>query len=80
MREMHLEDVASSLSSVLSEVQHGGEVVITREGEKTAVIVSWDEWRRMSDVPSFARLLMASPLDDGDIPTRDQTPLRDPGL
>lgn len=80
MREMHLKDVKAALSSVVNDVQHQGEVVITRHGKKAAVIVSWDEWKRVSDIPSFARLLMSSPLEPGDIPERDRTAFRDVDL
>ena len=80
MREMQLKDVKATLSSVVNDVQHGGEVVITRHGKKAAVVVSWDDWARLSEIPSFARLLMASPLEDGDLPERDGIPLRDAEL
>jgi antitoxin Phd len=34
----------------------------------------------LSSVPSFGRLLMAAPLEPGDLPERDPTPLREAGL
>jgi hypothetical protein len=35
--------------------------VITRHGRKEAVLVSFDEWERVSKVPSFADLLLSFP-------------------
>jgi antitoxin Phd len=40
------------------------------------VVVSYAEWERLSTVPSFGRLLMAAPLEAGDPPGRDRSPLR----
>ena len=58
----------------------GEEIVITRHGRREAVVISWATWRRLSNVPSFGRLLAAAPLDDADLPAREETPLRDAGL
>ena len=79
MREMHLKDVGASLSAVVAEVQHGDQIVITEHGE-AAVLVSWDEWKRVSDRPSFAGLLTSSPFEEGDLSQRDGTTPRDAGL
>lgn len=38
----------------------GEPAIITRHGKKQAVIVSFKEWERLSQVPSFGRLLMAA--------------------
>ena len=80
MREIQLKDAKARLSAVVDDALRGEEFVITRHGHKQAVVVSWDTWRRLSNVPSFGRLLAAAPLDDGDLPVRDETPLRDAGL
>jgi antitoxin Phd len=32
----------------------------------------------LARVPSFGRLLMSAPLESGDMPERDRTPLSDP--
>jgi hypothetical protein len=34
------------------------------------VIVGFADWQRLSTVPSFGRLLMASPIEAGDLPRR----------
>jgi hypothetical protein len=48
--------------------------------DRAAVVVGYEEWQRLSKVPSFGWLLMNSPLEEGDIPERDQSPPRDPGF
>lgn len=80
MREIQLRDAKARLSAVVDDAVRGDEFVITRHGRKEAVVVSWETWRRLSDVPSFGRLLAAAPLDDGDLPERDRTPPREAGL
>jgi antitoxin Phd len=52
---------------------------ITRHGKRQAVVVSYEEWERLSTVPSFGRLLMAVPLTVDDVPGRDNSSLRKPG-
>ena len=54
----------------------GEPAIITRRGKKEAVILSFKEWERLSQVPSFGRLLMAAPITPEDLPERDRTPLR----
>ncbi len=57
--------------------------MITRHGRKEAVLLSFEEWQRISRVPDFADLLLAFPGDAEDIPERARKParaLRDPGL
>jgi hypothetical protein len=50
--------------------------VITRHGRKEAVVISFEEWERVSRVPSFADLLFAFPGEPGDIPERYRKPAR----
>jgi hypothetical protein len=40
------------------------------------VLVSFDEWERVSKVPSFADLLLAFPGEPADIPERRRKPAR----
>jgi prevent-host-death family protein len=77
VREIQLRDAKSSLSAIVEEVSHGESAIITRHGKPTAVLMGYQEWQRLSNIPSFARLLTSAPLDPGDLPERDQTPLRD---
>lgn len=64
------------LSAVVDDVARGEPAVITRHGKPEAVIRSFEEWGRLSQVPSFGRLLMVAPVRPGDLPERDRTPLR----
>jgi hypothetical protein len=34
------------------------------------------DWERLSRVPSLARLLMAAPIEKGDLPRRSKSPMR----
>jgi prevent-host-death family protein len=80
VRKIQLKDVKARLSAVVDQALRGKPSVITRHGRPEAVIISFAEWERLSNVPSFARLLMSAPLEPGDLPERDQTPMRDPEL
>ena len=80
MREIQLRDAKANLSAVVDEAVQGNPAVITRHGKPQAVILSYQEWQRLSQVPSFGRLLMAAPLAPDDVPLRDRTPLRSADL
>jgi antitoxin Phd len=80
MREIQLREAKATLSAVVDDARRGEPSIITRHGRPEAVVVSFEEWTRLSRVPSFARLLMSAPLDPGDLPDRDETPARDAGL
>jgi hypothetical protein len=41
------------------------------------VVIGFDDWQRLSNVPSFGQLLMSAPPAPGDLPERDRPPLRD---
>jgi antitoxin Phd len=76
MREIQLRDAKASLSAVVDEAVRGEPAIITRHGKRAAVILSFEEWERLSHVPSFGQLLMAAPLVSDDLPKRSRTPLR----
>ena len=76
MQEIQLRDAKAHLSAVVDAAIRGEPAIITRHGRKQAVILSFAEWERLSHVPSFGRLLMAAPLQAGDLPAREATPLR----
>ena len=80
MREIQLRDAKASLSAVVDDAVRGKPAIITRHGKREAVILSFKEWERLSQVPSFGRLLMAAPIVPDDLPERDRTPLRDAGF
>jgi antitoxin Phd len=76
MREIQLRDAKANLSAVVDEAMQGKPAVITRHGKKQAVVLSYQEWQRLSQVPSFGRLLMAAPVTAGDLPARNRSKLR----
>jgi len=76
MREIQLRDAKASLSAVVDDAVRGEPAIITRHGKREAVVLSFKEWERLSQVPSFGRLLMAAPISPDDLPKRDRTPLR----
>jgi antitoxin Phd len=76
MREIPLSDAEAVLSAVVDEAIRGQPSIITRHGKPEAVVLSFEEWERLSRVPSFGRLLMAVPVEADDFPERDGTPIR----
>jgi antitoxin Phd len=80
MREIQLKDAKANLSSVVDEAIRGKPAIITRHGKRQAVVVSYAEWERLSQVSTFGRLLMAAPLMADDLPSRDKSALRDTDL
>jgi antitoxin Phd len=76
MREIQLRDAKASLSAVVDEAVRGRPAIITRHGKREAVVLSFKEWKRLSQVPSFGRLLMSAPVTPEDLPKRNRTPLR----
>jgi len=75
-----MRDAKATLSAVVDHALQGEPSIITRHGRPEAVVVSFAEWERLSNIPSFGRLLMASPLEPGDLPGRNDAPMRDPDL
>ena len=76
MREIQLREAKATLSAVIDDAVRGEPAVITRHGKPQAVVLSFKDWERLSQVPSFGRLLMAAPIAPDDLPARDQTPSR----
>ena len=76
MREIQLKDAKAKLSAVVDRAVDGEPTVITRHGRKEAVLVSFQEWERVSKIPSFADLLLAFPGEPGDVPERADEPAR----
>ena len=76
MKEIQLKDAKATLSALVDRALAGEPTVITRHGRKEAVLISFEEWERVSKVPSFADLLLAFPGEPGDIPGRSHRPAR----
>ena len=70
MQKIQLRDAKATLSAVVDQARQGEPSIITRHGRPEAVIVSFEEWQRLSHVPSFGRLLMEAQLDFEDVPDR----------
>ena len=70
MQEIQLRDAKATLSAVVDQARQGEPSIITRHGRPEAVIVSFEEWQRLSQVPSFGRLLMEGNLEPEDVPDR----------
>ena len=77
MREIQLREAKATLSAVVDDAIRGEPSVITRHGRPEAVVIGFEEWKRLSNVPSFGRLLMAAPLAPDDLPERDGSPMRE---
>lgn len=80
MRKIQLKDAKAKLSTVVDDAVRGRASIITRHGKREAVLLSYEEWERLSQVPSFGRLLMSAPLEGNDVPDRSKASLRDAGL
>lgn len=80
MREIQLRDAKASLSAVVDEAVQGEPAIITRHGKPEVVIMSFKEWQRLSQVPSFGRLLMSAPAGAEDLDHRDASLMRDANL
>ena len=74
MHEVQLREAKATLSAVIDRAENGEPTIVTRHGIKAAVILGFDEWKRLSDVPSFGRLLMSLPEGAPELFDRDQTP------
>ena len=77
MREVQLREAKAKLSTIVSDAGRGEPSLITRHGKPQAVVIGFEEWQRLSNVPSFGELLALAPFEEGDIPERDRSPMRD---
>jgi prevent-host-death family protein len=68
LRVIRLTDAKASLSSLVDDAARG----ITRHGKRAAVLTGVEEWERLSQVPSFGKLLMSAPISDIDLPRRNR--------
>ncbi len=80
MREVNLETAADAFEEIVAEAIEGEDIVLTREGRREAVVISWTAWERLSRRSSFGRLLASSPLEEGDVAPRIRGLSRDADL
>ncbi len=76
LKEIQLKNAKAVLSAVVDDALRGTPCVITRHGRREAVLIAYKEWEKLSQVPSFGRLLMSAPLEKGDLPKRNRKPAR----
>lgn len=76
MRKIQLRDAKARLSAVVDDAMRGKPAIITRRGNPEAVVVSFKEWQRLSNVPSFGYFLTSAPIEPGDLPPRNRKPMR----
>ena len=76
MREIQLKDAKATRSLVVDDAVRGEPSIITRHGKPQAVVVGFQEWERLANVPSFGKLLMSAPLSPEDLPKRNRAPIR----
>lgn len=77
MKEIQLREAKATLSAVIDQAVQGHPAVITRHGRKEAVVLSFAEYERLSQVPSFGRWLASFPGEEADIPARGGGTRRD---
>ena len=80
MLQIQLRDAKAKLSALVEGAAEGETAIITRHGKPRAVLLGIEEWDRLRSVPSFGRLLLSAPVEDGDMTPRDTSPLRDTEL
>jgi antitoxin Phd len=76
MRKIPLKDAKANLSAVVDQAPRGKPSVIVRHGKPEAVVLGFADWERLSNVPSFGRLLMSAPLEPSDLAERNHTESR----
>ncbi|MBR1134581.1 MAG: type II toxin-antitoxin system prevent-host-death family antitoxin [Bradyrhizobium sp.] len=76
MREIYLRDAEANLSVLVDQAVEGKPSIIMRHGRRAAVVLSYEEWERLSHVSSFGRLLVAAPLVADEVPERIPSPAR----
>ena len=76
LKEIQLRDAKAAFSAVVDDALRGATYVITRHGRRDVVLIAYEEWEKLSRVPSFGRLLMSAPLEERDLPKRNRGPAR----
>ena len=78
-RTWQLQEAKNKFSRVVSEAQHSGPQIITRRGEKTAVVLSFEEYRRLTaSDQKLSEFFRKSPLAEVELDlSRDTSPVRE---
>jgi antitoxin Phd len=77
MKTLPLRDAKTTLSAIIDAAQHGEPAIVTKHGRPAAMIVPFDQGRRIypDDRPTFAELLLSIPHEIE--VERDASPARD---
>ena len=63
-----LQDAKSKFSEMIEQALANGVQIVTRRGQKTVVVVPFDEYQRLTKrTDSLAQFLLASPLTGSDL-------------
>lgn len=63
-----LQDAKSKFSEMIEQALANGAQIVTRRGQKTVVVVPFDEYQRLTKrTDSLAQFLLASPLPGSDL-------------
>jgi len=78
-RTWQLQTAKNRLSQVVDEAQRSGPQIITRRGVKTAVVLSFEEYRRfIGSRKKLSTFFRESPLAEAELQLeRDRSPVRD---
>ena len=78
-RIWQLQEAKNKLSQVVDEAQRSGPQIITRRGRKTAVILSFEEYRRLAaSRKKLSQFFQESPLAEVELDLeRDKSPIRE---
>jgi antitoxin Phd len=70
MREIQLKEAKATFSAVIDQAVRGHPAIITRHGRKEAVVLSFEEYQKLAQLPSLGRLLAAFPGEGDELPER----------
>ena len=76
MRFIPVNEAKAKLSALVDAANNGICSIITHHGNSGAVLISFSEWQRLSNIPSFATLLLSAPFLEEDLFERANLPLR----
>jgi prevent-host-death family protein len=79
MQSWQAQEARRQFRKLLDDALEKGPQRVARPGKRAVVVISEEEWKRLSGgVPSFGELLAACPIEPADLPKR--RPARTPRL
>ena len=71
MRTWQVQEARRQFRQLFDDAVEKGPQRVARQGKRAVVVVSEQEWRRLSEgVPSFGDLLASCPIEAADLPKR----------